>query len=532
MYFTLTASKDTYITNKVISNIFSASDANVGRASTLDFFKLYDESALSGVDKPIELSRALIKFDFDRINTLLSKSLNLNGSDFKCYLKLHDIMGGQMTPTNFKISLFPLSQSFDEGIGRNVTSFSDVGASNFFTASYSNSANVLWYASGANKQGNIDKTSLTGYPEEIDIIISGNLNDGDGSKSLEASQTFIKGNEDLRIDVTTIVSATVAGILPDAGWRLSFTGSEENDTKTRFVKRFASRHVRDTSIAPRLEVIYDDSIKDQQNGMFFDLSGSVFLKNFHRGVPANILSGGFANTQTEVTGNDCIVLKIQSGSFIRHVSASQHQEGTRWYNHRTNESYNFVTGVYSASFTVSSLDTGIITGSTRIIDYVKASGSLTFDAIWSSPDLTVSYLTSSLTFKRLDSTSFNMNPKRVDLIVTNAKSSYKLTEKPFFRVFVRDFAAEEKKSKLPYSLSSVILEEVYYRVRDAESGKIWIPFTKEGNGTRLSSDSEGMFFEFYMDTLAKGRTYDIDFLIKDSGIELIQEAKNVRFRVE
>ena len=67
MFFYITASKDTYIQDKIIENNFSASDANVGRASTLDIYRLYDESFLSGVNPSNELSRALIKFDFDRM---------------------------------------------------------------------------------------------------------------------------------------------------------------------------------------------------------------------------------------------------------------------------------------------------------------------------------------------------------------------------------------------------------------------------------------------------------------------------------
>ena len=44
MYLILTASSDTYITNKIIDNDYRAIDANVGRAGTIDIFKLYDES--------------------------------------------------------------------------------------------------------------------------------------------------------------------------------------------------------------------------------------------------------------------------------------------------------------------------------------------------------------------------------------------------------------------------------------------------------------------------------------------------------
>ena len=41
MYRILTASADTYITNKIIDNSFRAKDANVGQAGTLDLFKLF-----------------------------------------------------------------------------------------------------------------------------------------------------------------------------------------------------------------------------------------------------------------------------------------------------------------------------------------------------------------------------------------------------------------------------------------------------------------------------------------------------------
>ena len=43
MYLVITASKDTYITNKIIDNKFRVKDANVGRAGSIDIFKLYAE---------------------------------------------------------------------------------------------------------------------------------------------------------------------------------------------------------------------------------------------------------------------------------------------------------------------------------------------------------------------------------------------------------------------------------------------------------------------------------------------------------
>ena len=556
---------------------------------------------------------------------------------------------------------FPLSQSFDEGIGKNIVSFSDLGCTNFITASYSNSTVYPWYMSGANQEGIIDLTvstpvaatadqftfsgiatedgvitlisydhgtnfttktyiakagSTTGteqsdgtiafdsgvdadasaaqleiaidgvtghngkigttlagasltlaqtvagvegntkiktsagfndscstnpparftggaskYPANIDYIVSGNLNDDNGNVGLGVAQNFVKGNEDLSMDITKIVSATLAGILPDSGFRISFTGSQENDRKTRFVKRFASRHVQDFSIQPKVVVSYNDSIVDHHKSFYFDLSGSLFLRNFHRGTPAEILSGAAA---TPVTGVDCMIVTLRTGSWIKTISASQHKAGLQV--NQTNpageiETYNYMTGVYSASFAISSSDNAVVSWGTSLADMVSRTGSITFEEYWSTPDRTFGYYTGSLTVNRIPRTSFNISPRRLELIVTNAKNTYDFGAKTLFRVFARDFDEEQVATKLPYRLDSVILENVYYRIRDLENGKILVPFIENNNGTRLSTDSGGMFFETYLD-LPKGRSYTIDFLIKDAGLELVESAKNVRFGVE
>jgi len=103
MYRILTASKDTYITNKIIDNKFRATDANAGEAGTLDLFKLYNENVISGEDTPIELSKVMIKFPISEISKMDNdKVLDISDESFKCYISLHDVYGGQTTPSNFK----------------------------------------------------------------------------------------------------------------------------------------------------------------------------------------------------------------------------------------------------------------------------------------------------------------------------------------------------------------------------------------------------------------------------------------------
>ena len=92
MYLILTASKDAYITNKILNSSYKATDANTGRAGTLDLFKLYNESSLKPDSNPIELSRILIKFNFDTLSDLTASTLDVTDSTFKAELKLRNIV--------------------------------------------------------------------------------------------------------------------------------------------------------------------------------------------------------------------------------------------------------------------------------------------------------------------------------------------------------------------------------------------------------------------------------------------------------
>tara|TARA_Y100000310_G_scaffold179413_1_gene179385 strand:+ start:118 stop:1689 length:1572 start_codon:yes stop_codon:yes gene_type:complete len=520
MYRILTASKDTYITDKIISNQFRAVDANVGLASTLDLFKLYEENFLPSKSSGTqELSRILVKFDLSPLRSLTGSILDVSHPSFNCSLKMFDVIGGQTLPSNFKAIVFPLSKSFDEGQGRDLYTFQDVDSSNFLTASISGDSANVWFLSGANKQG------LLGS-DDIDIISSGNLSDGNGVVDLWKSQTFSRGDEDLNLDITNIVSATLKNQIPDHGFRISFSGTQETDTRTRFVKRFASRHSSNTRITPRIIVRYNDSVRDDSASFFFDLSGSVFLNNFHRGQASNILSG---SALSEVAGSNCLKLRLISGSFEKVISASQHKIGQ-----------NFVSGVYSASFAISSYSTASISASTpataafgrRILDFVRDSGSMTFDKIWSSFDNTVGYLSGTLKISKIDRSSFSNSPKRLNVNVTNSKFVYSLNEKVRFRVAAEDVDLDLILTRGPLVKPSLILSKMYYSVRDVSSDETVIPFDTTYNSTQLSTDQNGMYFDFYMSDLSVGRNYTFEFMVDDQGSQQIIRDTGVVFRVD
>jgi len=514
MFRVLKATKDAYITNKVISNRIRGEDANTGRAGTLDLFKLHEESTLPGSGSGVqELSRILIKFDLDPLRELTGSILNLSDSSFECKLKLSDVIGGQTVPSNFRIVSYPLSRSFDEGVGRDIVSFSDLDACNFITASISSGTPVAWGSSGANLSGVLGDSTL-------DIISSGDLLDGSGVVDLGRTQLFDNGTEDLSIDVTPIVSATLAGNLPDHGYRISFSGSFETSDRTLFVKRFASRHSTNTRIRPRLEVKFDDSIRDNSGDFFFDLTGSIFLNNFHRGTPSNILSGP---SLTPVTGANSLLIKLFTGSFEKSATASQLSFGQ-----------NFSDGIYFADLAISSLDSTVVSGTVTLASHIQTSGSVTFNKVWSSIDETITYLSSTQIVKVIDRTLSTGLPRQAFVTVINAAESYKLSDKVRFRVNVFDHYVDPVLTRVPVVRKSEIIDKMYYQVRDTNSGDIVIPFDTdtEKNATHLSVDSEGLYFDFFMNDLDLGRVYSLEFLIRERSTDQTFSDNGVRFRID
>jgi len=325
----LRADKDTYITNKVVKNIRKL-NSNVGAAGTLDLFKLYGAS-MSGSSPNTELSRAVVHFDLEPLRALVSQGfIDVNHPSFWCKLKLEDVYGGQPTPVDFTLSVFPLSASFDEGIGKDVSYYTDYDVANWLTSS----SGATWFVSGCGLACAAEASQGDYITSSLSIA------------NTEVTQKFLKGDEDLIVDVTKIVSATLTGELPESGFRISFEKSLEDNTKTYFVKRFASVNSYDTSKRPKLIVGFDDSISDDTLNLTFNKECKLTLYNYDGNTLTNILSG---SSLSQVSGSNCIKLKLMtevSGGFYEKIfSGSQFSYGSVP-----------ASGIYQASVTLLSSD--------------------------------------------------------------------------------------------------------------------------------------------------------------------------------
>jgi len=492
------ADKDTYITNKVIKGVRKF-NSNVGAAGTLDLFKLYGAS-MSGSVPNSELSRILVHFDLTSLRDLYeSGKLNISDPSFFCKIHLSDVYGGQPTPVNFQVSVFPLSASFDEGIGKDVSYYADYDICNWLTSSLSSK----WFVSGC---------GLACGPAGTGDYITSSVS----LTNTEVTQTFVAGDEDLVVDVTQIVSATLKNELPESGFRISFSKTLEDDEKTYFVKRFASRNAYDESRRPQLRIGFDDSISDDTQNLTFDTVCKLSLYNTAGGNLTNLTSG---SALTPITGSNSLKLKliteISGGYYDLVFSGSQFSYGS-----------NYVTGTYQSSVIIPSTDA-------TIAAKILQSGSVSFIPVWSSNDLTVSYVSgSSVTFSQQTRSSHN-TPKVYTVTTYNMKTSYSDDEEVTVRVNIFDDTSPLiKLVKVPVNLAGIVLKNVHYQIKDDTTGKVVIPYDDVKNSTKLSSDSEGMYFKFDTSSLVSGRTYNIDIMITQNGIKTKFENVSTNFRID
>lgn len=524
MYRTLNILKDSYVTNKIVNGVQSVS-SSVGQAASLDLFKIWSQT-VSGSTPTIENSRLLVQADLGPIRALTGSLLDFSNSSFKCFFSLKDIYGGQTTPSNFIVSLLPLAKSWDEGRGLDVVSYRDLDATNWLTASLSTGTVVPWSLGGAGLTGSLADST-------VDVWISGNL--GAGSQSLEVQQVFARGDEDLLMDVTTLVSATLAGTIPDNGWRLSFIPTAEQDGNSYFVKRFGSMNTTDPTLRPKLIINFDDHLEDDANQAVFGSGGNTIRT--YKTVNGQYLS--FASGSSSITGSNCLMLELAASKSLTITTSSWQQNFSASITYAT-QSMSY----FSASFTGSQTLVGTLpqtgfyqasvvldpTSNTELNTYLGSDLSAGFQTYWKSLDNTVLYSSGSfLTFTISQSSEQVVAERNFVVNVTNLKNTYTQNQTARLRVFIQDINLELPAYHVPVPSKSLIENTMYWRLLEAFSRKLVIPYTT--TATRLSSDGTGMYFDLYIQDLDPNIVYEIEFQITENNQNYFITDEEFRFKV-
>jgi hypothetical protein len=612
MQLIISASKDCYITDKIIDNKYRSKNANTGHSATLDLFKLFEESGVveSGnyvTSNISEKSALLIKFDYSTLGNLTSSILDIrNKSDFKAYLELQDVSSGLQKPFNFDAICNPLTRTFEEGFGIDVSNFDDIGSANYLTSSYLGSSPITWKSEGAAAAGGNDNTfaqasiTITGVggwdntvgfslsdttntisflanpasatPAKVDsnnytfgingttttshiagkifqaIALSKTNNDlkitaidpdassvvnlsqdisgltgntavplanaatrlttikfkgGHSTKHIDiitsasfgttkvdlGSSTYLNDpNQDLIFDITNAVSASLKGLIPSEGFRIGFSGSYSSDSKSRFVKRFASRHVKNKLITPRLRIVFDDSISDDTGRIFVNKASSACIKVKKGFTNSNL----FDNSNAQLTGNNCGILKIVSGSFTSSVSFSQVDKSSNG---------NRLPGVYQASFT--------IPGNNSYVKKALKADSSGFDVElkWQTSDGEITFLNKK---SRVYNDAYsNFDISSISLAMKNRKPEY--TEKEDITLICS--ATINGKEYLPSKLRKdpdYFYGNLYYRISELISNKELID-RDFSFSTKMSFYDDEYSATIKAGTLLTGFSYKIEF---------------------
>lgn len=538
MYRILKSNKDNYITNKVISKHYSV-DSNVGQAGTLDLYSLFDESIVYDATGSIvssgvrESTRALIEFDYSKIQELHdSYQLDLTGGNYTCSLRLMDVYGGQSTPSNFVLEVLPLAKQWSEGRGFDVVAYQHVDASNWITASLSGSTAVTWSLPGASATGSVGASN-------IDVYVSGNL--GLGNQYIGSLAYFARGDEELNANVTHLVSASLANLIANNGFRVAFTKEEEEENKTYFVKRFGARHVQNKDLQPRIDVTTTDDIirSDKGRAKFKPQTQNFFLFNSGDLSYTNFVNGGF-----EVTGSNCITLTLQASKqvmvnvttyslahgmtisymsqsvaiFTTSFTGSQHKIGSR-----------FIPGVYKTDVIVDPYQ------NTDLAAYLSGSYSdpIKFVGSWKNAANGQLLHTEDILFDGYAGMADISIDKNYVVNIYNLQSVYNATTDGCqrFRVFAQNYNTEQIAYKTPYKTQSDIIPGMKFRVMKAFQNIEYIPFC---DATELSYDENGMYFDLYINDFEPGSVYQIDLLLptgNGSKNDLYLQDQGWRFKV-
>jgi len=446
-------------------------------------------------------------------------------------------------PTDTYASLYETSPDNLTNVYTTITSSSTLLIAGTFSAVISAQVNVLGYRSLDQFYGTNSWTSGGVAAVGVGGDVSGLLADyytsflsPTGYVPLEFKQSFARGDEDLLIDVTPVVRLVLSGDLPDYGFRLSFTGSQETDSVTRFVKRFSTRQSRNTNLHPTLIVKYNDTFIDNQTSAFFDYPNKIGTYFTPFGSPTN-----FTNANgSPVVGSGSLLLELKAQQ-SQYVTATTYS-----FSHQATINYTSASWVYfSASFTGSQIAIGGLNQSgsyyadvylpsniTGLSGVLNASGEATFTTVWKSLDNATIFSTGpSITFRPLASKNNVGSARNYATNIINLKDVYIDSDVARLRVFVLDYDPTLTSFYLPYKGSSKIFKESYWRVIDPYTKETLIPFDTTDKGTAMSADGEGMYFDLYMSDLPVNRPLEIELLFKEFGSNYLVENQGFLFKV-
>jgi len=488
-----TSTQDNTITNAYQSDLVTrGTGSSMGLSDSLEVFSIYAQANSSSNEE----TRTLVQFPVLTTDTTTPNSLYTiqgdrvdgkipaSGSvDF--YLRVFNVATDQTLPRDFTLVISPVSQSWQEGYGLDMESYSD----ETYDGTGSN-----WVNAGAHTPW-IDIDNVPGVTSSGGSYLSASWM-GAGSTAYDEfnyTQYFTEGTEDLEVNVTGLVEQWIAGNYSNYGVGIMLTSSQASGSRSYYTKRFSARESEYFFKRPIIEARWDNSRKDNRGNFYISSSNlnatnnlnTLYLYNYVRGQPANLANVGtdpiFVTIYTSASGGEQLTTTPQqpvTGGWVE-------------------------TGIYSASFALST------------------TASLVYDRWFSGnvdPSLATYYHTGSYSPKTFESSNVFSIPRYVTTI-TNLVSEFSNTDIARLRLFTR----LKDWSPTIYTIASKeiensFIEDAYWKVyREIDNETVVAYGTGSEKHTKISYDQTGSYFDLDIRLLEPGYSYGIKFLYYNNG---------------
>ena len=484
-----------------------ATGSNMGQADVLEAYSIYGRITTSSQ----ELSRVLIRFPVSSITTDRAAGVLPGSGSVSFYLRMFDAEHATTTPRSFTMTVNPISQSWQEGLGLDLENYSDTRGNNVGSNWLSASQTTAWTnAAGSRAIGGSIITSSADYLYE---------------------QSFDTGFEDLEVNITPLVERWLAGDIQNYGVLVKLSSSFEASaslayatedtnvienpsgaTTSYYTKRLFGRGSEFFFKRPSIEARWNSSTKDDRGNFYYSSSlapaednlNTIYFYNYVRGRLTNIPS----------VGTGAVLVSLYSGS--ANDTAPSGSKLTL-YDGNVNLTGGYVsTGIYSCSVAITAASTPIET---------------LYD-VWHSGG--VEYFTGSI--EPISLLASNTVSKPVYFLnITNLQSKYRSDQTARFNLYVREKNWNPNVYTVVNStVPTTTIESASYRVYRTLDGLEAVPYgTGSELHTVLSHDVSGNYFDFDMNLLQPGFEYAFRFSFYDSALGSWQEQRETfKFRVE
>lgn len=511
------ASADSTITNAFKSDLTTrGTGSNMGLADILETFTIYGQANSASLEK----ARVLVNFPVSTITTDRSAGTIPGSGSVSFYLRLFNAEHGQTLPRNSTLEIKAvLSASWEEGFGLDMEGYTDATR---------DSTGVNWiYA----KEG-------TAWLNE-----GGDYSDPDMDASSSFTQTLTEGDEDIEVDVTTLVEqwlnsgGNVLGSKSTYGLGVMFSSSHESATRSFYTKKFFARSSEFFFKRPVLEARWDSSKKDDRAKVYYSSSlvsgednlNTIYLYNYVRGHLRDLPHDSLGNTSDTVyvsffSGNagntepNSIPLLLPAGGGVASAN-DRNVTGSR-----------VSTGIYKAKFALTSAKTPVGT----IYDVWHNSHSLDGGGADHLDLGEIQFKTGSFKPRRID--SYDIAPTDTYVTsITNLRKSYATNETARFRLYVRP----KDWNPTAYSVASSEAENTtidsgsfrVFRVIDDYEAVAY--GTGSDLHTMMSHDLSGNYFDLDMSLLEPDYMYGVRFAYYNGSVgDWMEQPEVFKFRVE